>query len=92
VIGRVVGRGGGRGWRCPDASAYISSDKLREKLAGSAPVLGGLAAARAARVKAYLEGEVQGVGLRPAARAKGQGSGHRGLRGESPRRQGRDSG
>lgn len=75
VIGRVVGRGEGRLAVPRDALAYISSDKLREKLAGSAPVLGGLAAARAARVKAYLEGEVQGVGLRPAARAKAKALG-----------------
>lgn len=75
VIGRVLGKGEGRlivpNW----ALGYISSEKLREKLVGSTQVLGALAVKKAARARALIEGEVQGVGFRPTARAKARALG-----------------
>lgn len=75
VIGRVLGKGEGRLIVPSWALGYISSEKLREKLVGSVQILGGLAAGRAVRAKALVEGEVQGVGFRPAARAKARALG-----------------
>lgn len=77
VVGRVLGRGDGRLIVPQEALQYISSRRLREKLTGTAPVLGGLARVveRPARARAYVEGEVQGVGFRPIVRAKAKALG-----------------
>lgn len=70
AIGEIVGRGGGRLAVPEETLVYISSQKLREKLAVN--VLGGLATVveKPARAVAIVEGEVQGVGFRPTARAR----------------------
>ncbi|MFN3804653.1 MAG: SelD-related putative sulfur metabolism protein [Pyrobaculum sp.] len=70
AIGEVLGKGAGRLIVPEEALVYISSHKLREKLATR--VLGGLARVvdKAARAVALVEGEVQGVGFRPTARAR----------------------
>ncbi|MGC9119276.1 MAG: SelD-related putative sulfur metabolism protein [Thermoproteus sp.] len=74
VVGRVLGKGEGRLAVPREALAYISSEKLKEKLVGAAQVLGGLAG-KAVRARAYLEGDVQGIGFRPTARAKARALG-----------------
>ncbi|MFB6490311.1 MAG: SelD-related putative sulfur metabolism protein [Thermoproteus sp. AZ2] len=77
VIGRVVGRGEGKLIVPRDALDYISSAKLRGKLEAQAEVLSGLStrAKRPGRAKIVFEGEVQGVGFRPLARAKAKALG-----------------
>ncbi|MEZ0248236.1 MAG: SelD-related putative sulfur metabolism protein [Thermoproteus sp.] len=76
AIGRVLGRGEGRLLVPNWALGYISSEKLREKLIGARQVLGALAArGKKVRARAYVEGEVQGVGFRPTARSKARALG-----------------
>jgi hypothetical protein len=70
VVGRVQGRGEGK--LVVPTLQYISSKKLREKLESPQRVLGGLGKTveRPGRARVYVVGEVQGVGFRPAVRAK----------------------
>jgi len=75
VVGRVLGRGEGR--LVVPTLQYISSKKLREKLESLQKVLGGLGKTveKPGRARVYVAGEVQGVGFRPATRAKAKALG-----------------
>jgi selenophosphate synthase/acylphosphatase len=75
VVGRVLGRGEGR--LVVPTLQYISSKKLREKLESPQRVLGGLGKTveKPGRARVYVAGEVQGVGFRPAVRAKAKALG-----------------
>jgi selenophosphate synthase/acylphosphatase len=75
VVGRVLGRGEGR--LVVPTLQYISSKKLREKLESPQRVLGGLGKTveKPSRARVYVAGEVQGVGFRPAVRAKAKALG-----------------
>ncbi|MEM1597839.1 MAG: SelD-related putative sulfur metabolism protein [Pyrobaculum sp.] len=76
VIGEVLGRGEGRLIVPEEALVYISSKKLREKL-GASNILAGLSPTLGKSVRALfvVEGEVQGVGFRPTARARAKALG-----------------
>jgi acylphosphatase len=75
VVGRVLGKGEGR--LVVPTLQYISSKKLREKLESPQRVLGGLGKTveKPGRARVYVAGEVQGVGFRPAVRAKAKALG-----------------